>query len=175
MDVKLLKLILKSQKGQSIIEFIIFLPFLLMLYTISLSITNAINGSLNQQKVTRAYFYYTLQNNSTFPRPYRDEGAQPYNTWTQFGMQIMGWTEKLINQVPVMTCYKFKLPLGNKAGDECENGYNEKTTQFIRIGTVYGACGATYMRNQGEFHRLPTGGVADPSIVSSGQSCFIMK
>lgn len=164
--------ILDNDKGQSIIEFVLFLPLLLMSYTLTLSIANAINGSINQQKVTRAYFYYTLQNNSTFPKPYRDGGSEPYYSWKQFGMQIMGWTEELIDNTPVMTCYKFNLPLGKNQADECKKGYSEKTTQYIRIGTVYGACGATYVNNQGDLFRVPSGGVG-ATILASGESCLI--
>jgi hypothetical protein len=171
--IKFLKLI-KNEKGQSIIEFVIFLPFLLMMYTVSMSLANAINGSINQQKVTRSYFYYLLQNNSTFPRPYRDDGAEPYKAWQQFGMQIIGWTEKLVSEDPVMTCYKFKLPLGKKKGDECEKAYRGTTTQFIKIGTVYGVCGATYLNDQKSIHRLPSGGIPSPeAMISTGESCII--
>lgn len=173
MDAKNFLKILDNEDGQSIIEFVIFLPFLLMMYTTTMSIANAINGSLNQQKVTRAYFYYTLQNNSTFPKPYRNGGSQPYDFWESFGMQIMGWTEKLVNEQPVMTCYKFKLPLGTDKSDSCEKAYQKKTTQFIRVGTVYGACGATYKNTQGSIYRLPSGGPFQGAEVSSGESCLI--
>lgn len=173
MDVKNLFEIIENEEGQSVIEFVIFLPFLLMMYTATMSIANAINGSLNQQKVTRAYFYYTLQNNSTFPRPYRDGGSQPYNYWTQFGMQIMGWTEKLVNEEPVMTCYKFKIPLGTAKGDSCEKSYRTTTTQYIRVGTVYGACGTTYKNHQDKIYRLPSGGPNPGGLVSTGKACEI--
>lgn len=173
MDVKNLQNILDNEEGQSVIEFVIFLPLLLMMYTAIMSIANAINGSINQQKVTRAYFYYTLQNNSTFPKPYRDGSSEPYQFWTHFGMQIMGWTEKMINEQPVMTCYKLKLPLGKNKKDSCENAYSERTTQFIRVGTVYGACGATYKNDQGNVYRLPSGGPYQGAEVSTGESCLI--
>lgn len=173
MDAKNLSNLIENEQGQSVIEFVIFLPLLLMMYTTTMSIANAINGSLNQQKVTRAYFYYTLQNNSSFPKPYRDGSAEPYNYWRHFGMQIMGWTEKLVNEEPVMTCYKFKLPLGKNKSDACEKAYKEKTTQFIRVGTVYGACGATYKNRQGSIYRLPSGGPFPGAEVSTGESCLI--
>lgn len=171
MGAKSLFKIIENEKGQSIIEFVIFLPFLLMMYTVTMSIANAINGSLNQQKVTRAYFYYTLQNNSTFPRPYRGGASQPYNQWGMFGMQIMGWTEKMVNEEPVMTCYKLKLPLGKNKSDSCEKAYQDKTTQYVRIGTVYGACGATYKNDRGSIIRLPAATLA--GHVSSGAGCEI--
>ena len=164
-------LITENEDGQSIIEFILFLPFLLMTYTITMSISSAINGAINQQKVTRAYFYYSMQNNSTFPKPYRD-GAEPYYSWNEFGMQIMGWSEKLVSDKPVMTCYKFQLPLGTADTDKCDDSYSKRTTQFIRVGTVYGVCGATYLRDQQNLFRMPVGGMA-AGVVSSGEGCLI--
>ncbi len=58
------KTILKNQKGQAIFELIIFLPFLIFLYTIYSTTGNAINGSINQQKAVRGYFYGLLRGNS---------------------------------------------------------------------------------------------------------------
>ena len=49
-----------KQQGQALVEFIIFLPFMLMMYTVVITLGDAINGSINQQKATRAYFYYRL-------------------------------------------------------------------------------------------------------------------
>jgi hypothetical protein len=46
-----------NQEGQAVFELLIFLPFLLFLYTIYYTAGNAINGSINQQKAVRGYFY----------------------------------------------------------------------------------------------------------------------
>lgn len=137
-----------THKGQALVEFLIFLPFILMMYSLILSISNSINASINQQKITRSYFYFLAAGNSTLPYPGR-ESSDPYKSWRQFGMQIMGWSEKLDGKNPVAPCYKFNLLLGNEDGDECESAYTEPTTQFIRIMTVYGICGATYSDNDG--------------------------
>lgn len=136
----------ENEDGQALIEFLIFLPFMLMMYSVSMSISNSINASINQQKIARSYFYYRLANNSTFPRPRRD-GSEPSDSWKVFGFQIMGWSEKLLNQRPVAPCFKFAVPLGDGEDDKCEDSYSGRSTQFIRVKTVYGVCGATYIKN----------------------------
>ena len=106
------KLFVKNnQKGQGIIEFLLFLPFILTMYSVILSISNAINASINQQKVARNYWHYRMMNNSTIPRPSRRGGSETADSWRKFGMEIMGWSEKLDGPVPVAPCFKFLLPL----------------------------------------------------------------
>ncbi len=163
---------IQNEKGQSLIEFVLFLPFMLMLYSVIINVSNAINGSINQQKVTRAYFYYNMQNNSMIPKPTR--GADPSENWSSFGMQIMGWNTKIINESPVMACYKFNLPLGTGDEDNCDSAYSGKTTQYIRVGTVYGVCGATYKKVGGGNVRVPSGGQAAGHAVGL-DSCYIQQ
>lgn len=134
---------LHSERGQGILEFLVFLPFMLMMYSVTMSLSNAINASINQQKIARAYWHYRNLNNSTIPRPRRD-GQK--DSWKIFGMQIMGWAEKLEGgkNTPFAPCFKFVLPLGEDASDKCEETYTGVSSQFIRVQTVYGICGATY-------------------------------
>ena len=146
----------KNQKGQALVEFMLFLPFMLMLYATISSIGNALNGSINQQKITRSYFYYRAQNNSMLPKPY-----QSNSDWKLYGMSINGWLENFSGGgtgdggEPLAPCYKFDLPLGDTADDECEESYASNTTQYIRVGTVYGVCGTTYSNEDGGTVRLP--------------------
>jgi hypothetical protein len=168
--------LLKNQEGQSLIEFVLFLPFMMMIYSVIINVSGAINASLNQQKVTRAYFYYNMQNNSTIPKPRRN-GSDPSDSWQMFGMQIMGWATELADGsgdggLPVAACFKFNLPLGTGEADNCKEAYSGKTTQYIRVGTVYGVCGATYQRKGGSKIRVPSGGIPVEAAVSA-QGCFI--
>jgi hypothetical protein len=172
---KIFKL-LKNQKGQSLIEFVLFLPFMMMIYSVIINVSGAINASLNQQKVTRAYFYYNMQNNSTIPKPRRN-GPDPSDSWQKFGMQIMGWATELADSsgdggLPVAACFKFNLPLGTGEEDNCEDAYSGKATQYIRVGTVYGVCGATYKKSGGSKIRLPSGGIPVIEAVEA-QGCWI--
>jgi hypothetical protein len=167
----------KNQKGQALVEFMLFLPFMLMLYSTVSSIGNAINGSINQQKITRAYFYYRAQNNSMLPKPTRGGGGSNHTAWSLFGMEIMGWREKFGggsggDGTPVAPCYKFNLPLGDTEEDSCEEGYQTETTQYIRVGTVYGVCATTYANDSGGVVRLP-GPSGQLFAVSNRQGCEI--
>lgn len=169
MDVK--RKILKNEKGQALVEFLLFLPFMLIMYSITLSISNSINASINQQKVTRNYFYYLHQNTSHMPRASRG-GSSPVGTWNVFGMSIIGWMEDIVGNQPMATCFKFRVPLGETDDDACEDGYDKTTTQFIRVGTVYGVCGTTYRRNNTSiYNRI----LDSPVLVTSQDACHITQ
>lgn len=139
--------IIKNKKGQALFEFLIFLPFMLMMYSVTLSMSNAISASINQQKVVRGYFYFKVAGNSTIPAPI-NTGQDTFANFRNFGMHAYGWMEKLDGRTPVAPCFKFNLLLGEDEEDECEESYSEPTTQFIRVMTAYGVCGATYSRGE---------------------------
>lgn len=140
----------RNQKGQALIELIIFLPLMFLVYSLVAGFASAINGSINQQKITRAYFYYRIQNNSTIPIPERDMSV------SKTGMFFIGWREKFAQgDNPVMTCYKISLPLGQTDDKSCDEAYEENSTQFIRIGTVYGVCGGTYVKEETSYVLSP--------------------
>jgi hypothetical protein len=141
----------KNEEGQALIELIVFLPLMFMVYSLVAGFASAINGSINQQKITRAYFYYRVQNNSTLPAP----SPGNHENWSRFGMFFIGWTERLVGENPIMTCYKISLPLGQSDDKNCEESYEEDSSQFIRIGTVYGVCGNSYLTQNGSVVWLP--------------------
>jgi hypothetical protein len=150
-----------NQKGQALIELILFLPFMLMMYTVVVSLGDSIYASINQQKITRAYFYYRMQNNSQISKPQRNDGGGLINsTWTQFGHFFIGWADYLNSDSPVAPCFKLNLPFAPGAGDSCDTSYTNLTTQFVRVATVYGVCGATIGKgteSPGDFVELPGG------------------
>ena len=55
------------EEGQALFEFVVFLPFLLFILVLMFTLGNAINGSINQQKAARRYFFYLNKGNSTLP------------------------------------------------------------------------------------------------------------
>lgn len=133
-----------DQKGQALIELIVFIPLILTIYSVIGGFASSINGSINQQKITRSYFYYRIQNNPYMPGP---KVAQP--DWKLFGMFYIGWRSKFASggtEEPVMPCYKISIPFKDKPQDECEEPYTQDTTLYLRVGTVYGICGQTYYR-----------------------------
>jgi hypothetical protein len=159
------------QSGQALIELIIFLPFLFILYGVVSGFAHSINGSINQQKITRAYFYYRVQNNSYIPKP--DSDNQHLN-WSSFGMFFIGWKDFFQGQdSPVMPCYKITIPMqGSNGNEKCEDRYNQSTTGWIRVGTVYGMCGATYGVSQSSVLHFPDNGT-DFSRLTNYFGCII--
>ena len=135
-------------KGQALFEFIIFLPFLLFVLTTMFAVGNAINGSINQQKAVRRYFFYIYKGNSTIPT------AENLDFLASSGLQkvgavSVGWKEKTLEQgetgKAIATCYPFSTLFGKSDDDDCENpSIEEGRSGFIRIYTQFGLCGETY-------------------------------
>ncbi len=162
----------KNQKGQALVELIIFLPLMFVFYSMISGFANAINGSINQQKFTRSYFYYRLQNNSTIPKP---TGAVE-NGWQTFGMFFIGWRDRFDGNKPVAPCYQLTIPLSANQDDKCEDKYTNPSTMFIRVETVYGVCGGTY-ENLGnkDFALLPDYFNRPFQTTTSDSSCLITQ
>ena len=137
-----------KDKGQALFEFIIFLPFLLFIVTVMFTIGNAINGSINQQKAVRRYFFYTYKGNSMAP------AMGSLNFLSSRGLQrvgavSVGWREKASIQGDSIkafaTCYRFSPLFGTNDEDDCDKpSPDEGRSSFIRIYTQFGVCGETY-------------------------------
>jgi hypothetical protein len=141
-----------NQRGQALIELIVFLPLMFALYGMISGFANAINGSINQQKVTRSYYYFRIQNSSMVPRPELSVATG----LSTFGMSFVGWMERLEGIEPVAPCYRISVPGPVPAGDTCDTEYGDAHTQFIRVGTAYGICGATFSKAaSGDFYLIP--------------------
>lgn len=168
-----------NQKGQALIELIVFLPLMVAIYSVINGFANSINASINQQKITRAYFYNRIQNNSTIPgTKAADDGV--IMGWGSFGMFYIGWKEFFVGNSsdgsPVMPCFRINLPFRNAPTDQCEEKYTTPETLWVRVGTVYGICGATYVNRQNQTFIAPEFG--DPTgstfnIVIDKSSCII--
>jgi len=81
-----------DQKGQSVFEFIIFVPFLVFLFTIFYTCGSAINGSINQQKAVRGYFYSLVKGNS-YVIGTQDLDIYKSKSMSQVGFFAIGWSE----------------------------------------------------------------------------------
>ena len=145
---------LKNEKGQALFEFITFLPLMLMIYTLSLSVNNSIFGSINQNKIARGYFFANIRSNPTIPNNSTlDNGA-----WDQsWGHFFIGWAKDVKGgKIPVSTCFKVISMFKPIEDDSCEDSPggggigSGATTQFIRPTTVFGLCGETYFKNGNE-------------------------
>ena len=163
----------KNEQGQALIEMIVFLPLLFTVYAVISGFANAINGSINQQKVTRGYFYFRLQNNSQITKP--DFPQKAFMNYKQFGMSFLGWKEYFEgNDEPIAPCYKVSIPLKSSTNDTCANKYTTPNTMYMRVGTAYGMCGATYSNPSGSEDLIisipDASGINYTSLISKG-SC----
>ncbi len=160
-----------DQNGQALIELIIFLPLMVTLYSVVGGFASSINGSINQQKIVRSYFYYRIQNNSTIPGPKSGD----WDTWRQFGMFFIGWKDYFKDEsTPVMPCYNVKVPFKNDVKDLCEDAYKDTKTLWVRVGTVYGVCGGTYVNQNNIVTPAPDGEIGYASLIDKG-SCVITE
>lgn len=166
---------MKNDRGQALIELIIFLPLMITLYSVIGGFASSINGSINQQKITRAYFYYRIQHNSTIPGP---KSSPSVLSWRQFGMFYIGWKDYFQGGAeeggnPVMPCYKISIPFKDLPEDKCEEQYTKDRTLWVRVGTVYGVCGATFVNKDGKTYFLPDDIGQDFKTVVDKTSCLI--
>lgn len=149
-----LKEMLKDEEGQAIFEFIVFVPFYLVFFVIFLTIAGAVNGSINQQKATRGYFYYIVKNDPTVPfksdlEIYASNGVQ------NAGSYAFGWQRSARGTTPIAPCYKIPTILGKSSEEQCEDPLNQglKESNFVKVFTTYGVCSNSYTidPNSGEF------------------------
>ncbi len=144
-----IKTILKNKQGQDIFEMIIFLPFLIFLYTIFYTVGNAISASINQQKAVRGYFYHLVKGNSYINSATDIEYLYGKGRVNSIGFFAIGWTENSIqgaSSTPNGNCFKFSSLLKNNSTEECKDSVRENPEMsiFVRAFTVYGVCGPIY-------------------------------
>lgn len=145
----------KKDDGQALFELIIFFPFFLLMITVMLQVSSSINASINQQKVTRSYFFYLLKNNSTFPDR-NDLDVYADKNLTHVGFSSIHWRdeEKLgdVSQAPCYGLDPFSGITPGLSGEECHSDLRafstppgiEKKTRFLRVYTAFGLCSAHY-------------------------------
>ena len=134
-----------GEKGQALFEFIVFLPFLLFILTIMFMVGNAINGSINQQKAVRRYFFHYFKGNSTIPSN-EDLTALFSGGVRRMGAVSVGWREKSVGDFSFATCYPFAGLFGDD--EDCfRPSLQEGRSNYIRIYTTFGLCGETYIQS----------------------------
>lgn len=164
------KKILES-KGQALIEFILFLPLLIGIYSFVKGYAQSIFSSINQQKIIRSYFYYRIQNSSMFPVPATIQGV--YQNWNYFSVFFIGWMDYNYQDYPIMSCYKPDIFFNAGENELCQESYSEKVTPWVKVGSVYGVCGASYYQTNGNVYLIPEGKNVPVGVISDQRSCII--
>ncbi len=161
-----------GEKGQALFEFLIFLPFTFVMLTIFITMGNSINGAINQQKITRGYFYYDLKNNSMAPTAKRLLSWSETSHLNRISMNMIGW--KLMSDAsgryPVSACYKLNPLIAANSDETCADSTEakgaENPSSYVRIYTVYGMCSTPYQI-------MDTGGIRVDN--EAWQSCMLKK
>lgn len=142
--------ILNNQKGQAVFELIIFIPFLVFLYSIYYTIGNSISGSINQQKAVRGYYYALVRGNS-YINTFSDLIEFNAGSIKKIGFNAIGWREKSdgAGTLAFAPCFKFSSVLKSESTEECDDKTREDDgkTRLIRVFTFYGVCGPVYTAN----------------------------
>ena len=159
----------RREEGQALFEFIVFLPFLLFVLIIMYTVGNAINGSINQQKATRRYFFYINKGNSTLPtagylRDLANDGIE------LAGAMSVGWREKASGETSYATCYSLPTLFGKSDDDDCDKpSLDDGRSNFVRIYTQFGVCGETYSTFGGDVF------ASAPMARARASSCLLSK
>ena len=158
----------RKEDGQAIFEFIIFLPLMLFMFTVIFTIGNSINGSINQQKATRRYFFHIAKGNSTIPGPWYL--SQIDASVSRIGTVSVGWREKESSGGDsYATCYPLVDFFSDNKDDDCFNpSIKDKKSNFVRIYTQFGVCGESFVRHPSGAFFLP-----DYGQRANGNSCTI--
>ena len=167
-------IILKNKTGQAIFEFLAFLPLLIFTFMAMITVGNALNASINQQKVTRRYFYYLLKGNSTTPLR-RDLQEWQGKGISVAGSFVIGHQEKsaggAVDTPPLAPCFKFNTFFPVAPGETCETPSTGNESHFLRTFTVYGLCGTNYHLHGPEgyanYHNFPP-------LLSGAENCLVL-
>lgn len=167
---------LKNQSGQALFELIIFIPFLIFLYTIYSTTGDSISASINQQKAVRGYFYSLVMGNSYLNNPLELAEFSRFSV-KMVGFSALGWREKgnANGTTAFAPCFKFSSLLKNTSAEECDSREREEEgmSRYIRVFTYYGVCGPVYSEtDQGgqKFYWIHPSTQTDPFKCSLGNS-----
>lgn len=160
---------IQNEEGQAIFEFVIFLPIMIVFYQAIVSIAGSINGSINQQKATRAIVYSRAKGSPLIPmrrimeRQFNEEGMQFTGIHTFVYADDFGGGG---GNTPIAHCYKVPA-FGTYEPEECDQPYDDddNSSPHIVPKTAYGLCGQSYIVNaQGYLER-------DYQVSASRQGC----
>lgn len=159
-----------NDKGQAIFELILFLPFLMFLYTIYYTVGNSISGSINQQKAVRGYFYALVKGNS-YITPLPDLKSFRLKGVTRVGFNSVGWVDHLDGTKSFAPCFQFSTFLKNGSTEKCDDSTRaaEGSSSFIRLFTYYGVCGPMVTKTTQD----PDAFDINPSNQASSTSCTL--
>ena len=160
-----------NKNGQAVFEFILFVPFLVFIYTMFYTVGNAINGSIDQQKATRGYFFAYVSNNSYI---YNKSDFDSFSGagLKKIGLFHMGWSEHVQGKNQFAPCFKFISMLNGTTNEDCDSSTRTEpgSSGFIRTFTNFGICGPYFTALVN-----PTLYDFDPGLQATQNACSLMS
>ena len=167
---------LKNENGQALFELIIFIPFLIFLYTIYSTTGDSISASINQQKAVRGYFYSLIMGNSYLNNPLEIAEFTKFSV-KSIGFSALGWREKgnAEGSNAFAPCFKFSSLIKNNSTEECDSKDRDEegVSRYIRVFTYYGVCGPVYSEIElggTKFNWINPSNQSNPDKCSLGKS-----
>jgi hypothetical protein len=158
-----------SNSGQAIFELIAFMPFFIVLLSVLLTIGSSINGSINQGKAARGYFFFLAKGNSYLPNPVDLEAMSGVG---RTGSYFIGWQDYKDGEAPIATCYKLNALISGNKGEKCETPISgSDITRYVRLYTVFGICTATFERREGSGPFAQSINLANAINAGTSNSC----
>jgi hypothetical protein len=143
---------LQDDRGQSMIEFIVFIPILLIFYSIIMTISGAIHGSINQEKIVRSYYFALIHNDSYLPTAEILRDYLQNDNVRSAGMFSLGWRIRKEGEESIAPCYKLASFTADTTDEQCSPGNKtENKTRYIRVKTAFGLCTTSYVNFSGYF------------------------
>lgn len=155
-----------DEKGQALFEAMIFIPIFLYLVIMMITIGNSISTAINQNQATRTYTFFLMKGNSDAIGSYDLRSFS--GGFTELGAYIVGWAKSYRNTTnPVSTNFRIpSLPWAPSEDEDCTQKGDPRDTSCIKVFTLYGVCGETYIKRESSFLRAN-----DPSAAALATSC----
>ena len=141
------------EEGQSLFEFMIFLPFLVAMLSFLVTVIGSINGAINQQKSARGYFFFVVKGNSTLPLSPTVSSLLGAGV-TSVGVYSIGWADRFEGgRSPVAPCYELNSVVAGGLKETCDEKPDSsvQVSKFIRPVTAFGVCGNAYILKDDKF------------------------
>jgi hypothetical protein len=136
-----------DEKGQAFFEMIMFVPFMLFLFTLIVTFGNSVNGAINQNKLLRGFFYTTTRNNSYGHTLKTLTDLQGFGMDSS-GLHNLAFAEDSEGNNRFASCYRINRFFGGRNEEECKDRTSgAEESAYIRVFTYYGLCGANWRYN----------------------------
>lgn len=160
--------IFNNEEGQALFEAMIFIPILLYLVVMMITIGNSINTAINHNKAARTYTFYIMRGNSDAVGKFDINRLN--GTLSELGNFMIGWSDEMGGaggESPIAPTFQIPtLPWAPAAEENCQDRGDPEDTTCIKVFTLFGVCGETFNKTGDALFRN-----TDPGIATLNSSC----